>query len=159
MYKNYCSRILYLAISLYAIACFILPASAADAVTTENPIPNLIPLPGDPQRKAILDALRKELKRQHGMELVFVVGYIKSKDGWAWVETKPQSPDGRQHYEDVSALLHMRNDTWRVVELPCTEIDDPECLDGPDYFTGLQQRFVDAPADIFPTESGDKSDR
>ncbi len=143
-----------LAIVLCAITWFIAASAFAleDDTKAADATINLTPLPGNPQRKAILDALRSELKRLHGMDLLFVVKHLRAKDGWAWIHTLPQSPDGQQRYEDVSALLQLQNGVWTVVELPCTEVDDPECLGGAGYFSGLQQRFVEAPAIIFPSE-------
>lgn len=123
-----------------AVAAGLLSASDSD----------LTPLPGDAVRAAVLDALRLEVKRNHGLDVVFVVEHLRVKDGWAWVHTRPQSPDGANRYEDVSALLELRDGTWDVAEIPCGEVDNPDCLDSPDYFDGLKGRFPSAPAEIFP---------
>ena len=112
---------------------------------------NLTPLPGNPLRKAVLDALRQEVKRIHGMDVVFVVRHLKVKDGWAWVHTLPQSPDGSNRYEDVSALLQLKKGYWKVVEIPCAEEENPDCLNGPAYFSGLRKRFPSVPSEIFPS--------
>lgn len=152
MHRNGIIHSLVLAIALCLSIWLVHPSAfATDAGTTSsNTDLGLTPLPGNPERKAILDALRDELKRLHGLEVVFVVEHLKVKDGWSWLHTLPQSPDGQQRYEDVSALLQLQDGAWKVVELPCTEVDDAECLGGADYFTGLMQRFADAPAEIFP---------
>jgi hypothetical protein len=157
MQNNYFLRSIFLAIALCVISWFTVPLSfAADnEAKAASSNSNLTPLPGNPQRKAILDALRAELKRLHGMDLLFVVQYLKVKDGWAWVDALPQSPDAQQHYEDVSALLQLQNGLWKLVELPCTEVENPECLGDPGYFAGLMQRFPGVPAEIFPVESGE----
>jgi hypothetical protein len=34
--------------------------------------------------------------------------------------------------------------------MPCTEVDNPQCLGDPEYFAGLQKRFPSAPPGIFP---------
>ena len=112
---------------------------------------NLTPLPGNPIRKAILDALRQEVKRIHGLDVVFVVRHLKTKDGWAWAHTLPQSRDGSNRYEDVSALLRLQDGAWTVVEIPCGEVENPECLNGPEYFVGLQGRFPGVTTEIFPS--------
>jgi hypothetical protein len=151
MRKSYFFQTIFLLITLCAITCFIVPAAFAADDGIKAASSNLTPLPGNPQRKAVLDALREELKRIHEMEVLFVVKHLKVKDGWAWLHTLPQSPDGQQHYEDVSALLRMQDGVWKVAELPCVKEGNPECLGTPDYFTGLMQRF-EAPAEIFPTE-------
>ena len=109
-------------------------------------------LPGSPVRRAVLDALRQEMKRLQGLKVVFVVRYLKVKDGWAWVHTLPQSPDGKNHYEDLSALLHLKSDTWKVAELACTEEENPQCLSNPMYFSELKKRFPKIPGEILPVE-------
>ena len=113
---------------------------------------NLTVLPGSPVRKAILDALRQKMKRLSGLNMLFVVRSLKVKDGWAWVHTLPQSPDGKNHYEDISALLHLKDDTWEVAELACTEEENPKCLSNPDYFLELKKRFPKVPEEILPEE-------
>jgi hypothetical protein len=82
--------------------------------------------------------------------VVFVVKYLKVKDGWAWTHTLPQSPDGVNRYEDISALLNIQDGIWKVVEIPCMEIDNPDCIDGPGYFEGLKKRFPKIPTEILP---------
>jgi hypothetical protein len=111
---------------------------------------NLTPPPGSPLRKKVLDALRQEVKRIHGLDVVFVVKHLKVKSGWAWTHTLPQSPDGSNRYEDVSALLQLQDGAWKVVEIPCGEVENPDCLNGPEYFSGLKRRFPDVPTEIFP---------
>lgn len=39
------------------------------------------PLPGNPLRKQVLDALHKEVKLIYGIDVVFVVKHLKVKDG------------------------------------------------------------------------------
>ena len=111
---------------------------------------NSTTLPNIPVRKTILDALRQEMKHLSGFNMVFVVRYIHVKEGWAWVHTLPQSPDGKNHYEDVSALLHLKDQTWEVAELACTEEENPKCLSNPNYFLELKKRFPKVPEEILP---------
>lgn len=106
--------------------------------------------PGTPLRKAVLDALRQEVKRIHGLDVVFFVRHLKVQDGWAWVQTRPQSTEGSSRYEDVSALLQLQEGTWTVVEIPCGEEENPDCLNGPEYFSRLQGRFPLSPTTIYP---------
>lgn len=54
-----------------------------------------------------------------------MVQHLKVKDGWAWIHVRPQSADGLQHYEDVAALLALKDDDWTVAEIPCMEVDNP----------------------------------
>jgi hypothetical protein len=113
-------------------------------------ISSLTPAPGSAERKAILDALRGELKGMHGLEVVFVVDCLKVKNGWAWIHARPQSPDGMSSYEDVSALFVKRQGGWEVAELPCAEVDNPECIGTLDFFVNLMKRFPEVPPDILP---------
>jgi len=105
---------------------------------------------GSSERKDIVNALRQEVKIQHGLDVHFVISHLKVKDNWAWLQTRPQSPDGNNSYEDIAALLHKVNGAWWISELACTEPDNPDCLGGPEYFKGLQRRFPEAPGEIFP---------
>ncbi|MCW8795558.1 MAG: hypothetical protein OQK67_00670 [Chlorobium sp.] len=117
--------------------------------------PAFAPPPGSVLRKAVLDALREEVFRVHGLEVRFVVEYMSVKDNWAWVHTFPESPDGRQHYEDISALLKYEKDGWTVIETPCTENENPDCCNGSDYFYGMQSRYPEVPFEIFPVQIED----
>lgn len=109
-----------------------------------------IPKKGSLMRKHILDALRNEIAQTQKIQTVFVVSYLKATKDWAWVHVLPQSPDGMNRYEDIFALLHRQNGEWKVAELPCTEIENPQCIDSPDYFIELKKRFPQLPAEILP---------
>jgi hypothetical protein len=95
----------------------------------------------------ILDALRQELHRLHGLEMVFEVRHLKVQGDWAWVAVSPRSPDGRQRYEAAYALLRKQGGRWQVAELPSTEEESP--LWQPGYFQQLQTRFPGVPATLF----------
>jgi len=110
------------------------------------------PAKGTQMRKDILDVLRQEVKNMHGVDVVFVVEHLKVQDGWAWVHAFPQSPDGANRYEDLSALLELQNGKWKIAELPCVEEENPECLGDPSYFLKLKERFPDLPERILPEE-------
>ncbi len=110
------------------------------------------PEKGTQIRKDILDVLRQEVKSMHGVDVVFVVEHLKVQDGWAWVHAFPQSPDGMSRYEDINALFKLQNGEWKIVELPCAEEENPECLGDPSYFLKLKQRFPNMPQQILPVE-------
>jgi hypothetical protein len=114
------------------------------ALAAENAV---TPPPGDPIRKNILDVLRQKVKKIHGLDVVFVVKHLKVKDGWAWVHVLPQSPDGKNRYEDISALLQLE---WKVAEIPCSDGGDSECSAGADYFKELQKQYPEVSAELFP---------
>ncbi|MBM3162375.1 MAG: hypothetical protein FJZ79_03430 [Chlorobi bacterium] len=110
------------------------------------------PAPGTVERKAILDAMRRKVKELHQLDVVFVVVTMKVGNGWSWVHTRPQSKDGSSHYEDVLALLKRTKGSWHVVEIPCTEPDNPDCIDSPGYFGKLAGRFPGMPPGLLPED-------
>ncbi|MCG2748622.1 MAG: hypothetical protein L6365_13945 [Desulfobulbaceae bacterium] len=107
------------------------------------------PPAGSSERKPIVNALRQEVKALQGLDVQFVITHRKVKDNWAWIQTRPQSSDGENRYEDIAALLRKTNGAWRVCEIPCTEPDNPDCLGEPDFFKRLQGRFPGVPREIF----------
>jgi hypothetical protein len=108
------------------------------------------PATGSAEQKAIVEALRKEMASTTNVKMVFKVEYLKVHDCWAWIHALPSSPDGKQKYEDVNALLEKKAGCWQVAEIACTEEGNPDCLGAPDYFKKLMAKFPGAPADIFP---------
>lgn len=102
------------------------------------------PLPAaevHPEQAEILHALKTELGRN---DLIFTIDALNIRDGWAWIQTRPASLDGRDQFEDICALLRKKNGQWTVVELPCAEEDNPDCLGSPFFPERLRQR-VPAP--------------
>lgn len=116
-------------------------ASGAKAVT---------PPAGSALRRAILAPLRAYLRENLQVEAVFVVRWLKVKDGWAWIETEPQSKDGHARYEPFSALLRREDATWAIVEIPPMEEDSPP-IDGA-YFRKLVETHPGLPPEVFPWE-------
>lgn len=141
---------LFLFLLLFIAGATYLDARDADSAMNTS----LTPAPGNSARKALLDCVREELKRLHGLDLFFVVQHLKVKDGWAWIHVRPQSADGLQHYEDVAALLTIKDGKWTVAEMPCMEVDTPDCLDTPEFFAGLKKRFPKIPPVILPAAEG-----
>ena len=121
---------------LLALLCASTALIAAGGSQPEQPMSSGAPAPGTAQRRAILDALRAEVRRWYGLDVVFVVVALKVKDGWAWVHTRPQSEDVVNHYEDIVALMREERGAWRVLDL------------GEDATS--RQRFPEAPAEFFP---------
>lgn len=112
------------------------------------------PPPGSPQRKAILDALRELVPEKDGKKAIFKVRHLRVSGPWAWVETYPQSADGKNLYEPVDCLLrYTEKGSWAVETCrPCCGEceDDPDCRDPNRYYQSLRSRFPDAPREIFP---------
>lgn len=112
---------------------------------------------GAATRKGILNAMRAFVKQMSDLDVVFVVRHLKADCDWAWIEAEPQSADGKQRYEPVSALLAHKNGTWRYVEGPpewpiCEE--DPDCVDRSRYFRKLAARHPGLSPDIFRAAVG-----
>lgn len=111
------------------------------------------PTGGMGERREILDALGRRVRDLHGLDVVFSAASLKVKDGWAWVFACPTSKDGANRYEPVAALLRMQGGAWKVVELPCLEEDNPDCLTAPTYLSSLKRRFPGLPAEILPRDA------
>ena len=103
---------------------------------------------GSAERNAILVAVHKAIEKQDATrKIVLVVPYLKAHNGWAWIQVNPQSPDGTQHYESQSGLLHKEsNGNWMLLEWMPAE----EGTDYKKYFKDLKAKYPSAPADIFP---------
>ena len=86
---------------------------------------------GDPQRRAVLDALRPEIARDLGQPVQFVVRALRVQGDWAFAHVVPQTTAGdaidltrTRHAErlragmldgpDVYALLQRTGSAWRV---------------------------------------------
>ena len=84
-----------------------------------------VPARGTPERKQIMDALRTYMKRFDAQPQVFVVRElcVGHNRGWVWVD--PQSPDGRNHFESLNAVLERGGHGWRVRKLACGEAECP----------------------------------
>lgn len=130
-----------LAASLLGTCCLqFLPltlAIAPGAVQAEDHAEAETPPPGSAERKAILDALRSELKALHQLEVIFVVTHLKVLHNWAFTHAFPQSADGASKYEDVSALMQNQGGEWKVVDLIPADLED------------LKKTYPSAPPAIF----------
>lgn len=94
---------------------------------------------GDPERKAILDAVRVVVEKDLGQRVVFEVHGVKVVSSFAGLQGRPVQPDGdsidysRTHYasqgdtfdDAVMALLVKRNGRWRVLECEVGMTDYP----------------------------------
>jgi len=105
---------------------------------------------GSNERKEILDALREEIYNTHHIKVIFVVNYMKVYNGWAWLHTLPQDADGTNRYEDILALVHRNDLEWKILEIPCAEEENSNCITSENYFEGLKKRFPELPECILP---------
>lgn len=87
------------------------------------------PAPGNPLRKAILDALRPSVEAKVGPQVEFVVTKFRVHDGWAFVQAEPQrrggsAINGPAHFPDweymdaftMTAILRYQNRRWNLIE-------------------------------------------
>jgi hypothetical protein len=130
------------------------PSGASAQASGPGGSPVLKPAKGSAQRKAVLDALRREIRRLHGIDVIFVVQNLNVKADWAWVEAIPQSTDGKLRLESVAALLRRSGTDWRVLEIPCAEPDDHRCIGNPKFPGALQDRFPGMPPEILAPADG-----
>ncbi|MDD3846614.1 MAG: hypothetical protein PHC90_09650 [Syntrophorhabdaceae bacterium] len=135
---------------VFVAAVFFLSAMQSLSAAAESRKKAVTPSPGSVDRKVIIDALREEMQKLHGISAVFVVKRLKVLDGWAWIETFPRSPDGTSQYEGVSALLRKSGIKWKVAEIACSEEDNEECVGSTGYFRLLKKRFPGVPTEILP---------
>lgn len=146
--------ILFLAVSSLLTIVISPSAYATEArVQTATKTGTYTPAKGSEDRKAILDALRVVIRKMSGLEVIFVVRHLKVNNGWAWIETEPESADGKDHYESMVGLLHKKNGRWTYVEGPpefaiCEQ--DPDCMDTARYFKKLARKYPAVSPDIFP---------
>lgn len=119
------------------------------------------PPKGNPERQAIMDALREDFNdrssptyQPHKGQITFVVNYLKVHNGWAWVYATPQSSDPRDSFgENNGVLLHRENGKWRLMALPpmVEDPNDPENLDYPTQkdIQRIREKYPSVPTDIF----------
>ena len=110
------------------------------------------PASGSPERRMLLDVMRRKILELHQLDVIFVVREMKLSNGWAWVHTLPRSKDGVGRYEDFIAILQKHNGIWRIAEIPCSEPDNTDCMESPDYVSHLRKRFPEMPDAILPSE-------
>lgn len=79
-----------------------------------------IPPMGSPERRAIMDDLRKARQTP---DQIFVVETLKVSGGWAYAVIKPQTKGGKQRFETESLVLQQRSGHWQIVDAVCTEDD------------------------------------
>lgn len=103
------------------------------------------PAKGGATRKQIADALRRSVGESEGMYAVFNFDWIKASGNWAYAETRPESPDGEEHYAPVSALLRRSGSQWRVVARLDSREETPARA-----MRRVRNKFPSAPRDIFP---------
>jgi hypothetical protein len=110
------------------------------------------PKAGNPERKAILDALRVvQFPKQ---EVVYIVNYLRVHNDWAWVDVSPQDKKGKPVAEGGTALMHCKKGKWEYVDTSKIPADPSDPMDNEDaspaYIKHLMKNYPGLPADIFP---------
>ena len=112
---------------------------------------------GSPERKAILDAVRKEYEEGADHPAKFQVNYLKVHNGWAWIDVTPLNASGEPVADPAPLLFYNDNGKWVAKDLN----DVPTESDGhagphdlsPKYLEAVQKKYPGVPADIFPASS------
>jgi hypothetical protein len=102
---------------------------------------------GSAERTAILDAVRDYL----GWDYLFIVHNLKVKDDYAYGTLEQHNPaEPESHYESFVTLLRKSSGTWECLEcLGGADLLDIEETSGMDIEDWLQDRYPDAPSEIF----------
>src|SRR5215510_5551657 len=112
------------------------------------------PPKGDPERKALMDALHEQYKKDTGDQVTFMVNYLKVHNGWAWTDVTPLGKDGKPVAEGGPQLLHLEKDKWVVIDLSKIPEDPNDPLGpedaSPGFIKNLQKKYPGVPTDIFP---------
>lgn len=142
-----------------------LVVTSAPPSTQPVPIPSVAPVVkpaptdelrepprGNPERKAIMDALRSEKFPGQEARVIFVVKHLKVHNGWAWAEVTPQDTAGKSVSERIAALLQFVEGKWKSVDLGKLS-DTPTGGKGvsPTFLKSVSNLYPDVPPDIFPT--------
>ena len=99
----------------------------------------------DPERKAVLDALRPAVEAKIGGSVEFVVAHIRVEDGWAFVIADPQRRGGKpidirkvfpDHWDNMDGLrvegvLQKRRGRWHLIDMGIGATDVWYCDVGP----------------------------
>jgi hypothetical protein len=131
--------------SLLFAACLVFSGRLAAAP------PYSTPKPGSADRKAIMDALRVPVQKELKKDIVFKVGSLRVKDGWAVLQGNAVRPDGtalgeKDLWGEMAALLRKKDGKWTVLHWGIST--DTGVLD---Y---AKVHFPDAPNEIFPSWQG-----
>jgi hypothetical protein len=118
------------------------------------------PAKGTPERQAIMDAVRDDYKKNNGVQVTFLVNYLKIHNGWCWTDLTPLGPDSKPVAEGGTLLLHYEQDRWNIIDLSkvADDPDDPMASQdaSPGFIRNLRKIYPDVPTDIFPRKKGSK---
>ena len=109
------------------------------------------PLPGSPERRAIMDSLRQPVQKSAKEKPVFHAVELNAENGWAFVTAIPKDTSGKRVLlsgQTVCAVLRKNGSGWRVLEVAYSPPDRV-------YQAAqvLLERHPEAPALIFGFEA------
>lgn len=137
--------------SFLLIKCFLLLSMSLHAQNCDKD-DAYTPEKGTEERQAILNVLREKVYEMHHVKVIFVVNYLKVYDAWAWIHVMPEQADGPNRYEDILALIQKEENQWKIMEIPCTEEENPDCITSKNYYAGLIERFPAMAKCILPMD-------
>jgi hypothetical protein len=118
------------------------------------------PAKGTPERQAIMDAVREDYKKNNGVQVTFLVNYLKIHNGWCWTDLTPLGADSKPVAEGGTMLLHYEQDRWNLIDLSkvADDPDDPMASQdaSPGFIRNLRKIYPDVPTDIFPRKKGSR---
>ncbi len=113
----------------------VMTAVVAETLTTP---PIYTPAADSMEHKAILDAMRDAIRKEHGDQMRLEVVTMNVTDNWAWLHTRPVQ-GGESTGKDITALLKKNAGGWEVVEMPCGDVSTIDsCEDVPPYLDELR---------------------
>jgi hypothetical protein len=132
-------KLTIVAACLMLLLCSTLNGAQADTTHT--------PKAGSAERKAIMDALRKPVMQRVKRKIIFQVGYLKVRDGWALMSGSARNPDGsslsdKYLWGEVTGLLRKKGSQWQVLHWGFAT--DTSVMDE------AKKRYPKAPRAIFP---------
>jgi hypothetical protein len=125
---------------LFLLSVIILGLSVQGALAQADPY---TPERGSAERKAILDAMRKN---RGDNDIVYTPKVFLVQNGYAWVVAS--AAGGSNQYEDEIVLIRKVSGKWRFAAAPCVE----EACTMSKEIKKIQKKYPKAPKAIFKVE-------
>ncbi len=136
-----------LALSALTLGSLILP-TALHAAPAASKTAVSTPKPGSPERKALMDALRRQYAHDYHETVVFRVNWLKVGGGYAYLDGAALGANGQPAREfapmggSVSAFYRRQNGHWKVLRWGS--------FGGTDLVDECRQKYPNAPHTLFP---------
>ncbi|GBF50836.1 hypothetical protein LPTSP4_23630 [Leptospira ryugenii] len=106
------------------------------------------------ERTEILDLLRSKVKKDFGLEVVFIVNHFKMSKNYAWLLLDAQSktskalqlPESDMPYDccHVEALVEKKNGKWQIKEMGAFSTDV--------WWSDIQQKYPNVDSAVFDVD-------